>query len=210
MRTSKPISTISFNTLEFLIFKLSYLLEIGVFSFWAFMEHKPEDDEGGKKQHFHVFAIPSKIINTDDIRKEFLEDDPDNDKPRGTLLWKTSKFDSWYMYALHDSAYLASKGQSRKYHYTHDMIITSDDDDLTCMARSIDLITLSPYMDMRNAQGLGMTFAEYFNRGTIPIQQVRLYQTAWDLLKQCHTNRNTKTAHDMDIEIDKITGEIIG
>lgn len=209
MRTSKPISTISFNSREFLIFKLSYLQEKGVLSFWAFIEHQPEDDEGGKKQHFHVFVIPSKICNTDDIRKQFIEYDPQHDKPRGTLLWVTSKFDSWYMYALHDSAYLASKGQSRKYHYKHDMFVSSDDDDLNCMAKSIDLISLSPYMSMRSAQAQGCTFAEYFNRGTIPIQQVNLYRSAWDLLRECHTNRNTKTSHDMDFVIDVNTGEII-
>ena len=209
MRTSKPIATISFNTREFLIFKLSYLQEIGVFSFWSFIEHQPEDDEGGRKQHFHVFAIPSKICNTDDIRKEFIELDPEHDKPRGTLLWVTSKFDSWYMYALHDSAYLASKGQSRKYHYDASMFVASDDDDLNCMAKSIDLISVSPYMSMRSAQAQGCTFAEYFNRGTIPIQQVNLYKAAWDMLRECHTNRNTKSAHDMDVIIDENTGEIL-
>ena len=45
MRTTKPIATISFNTPDFLKLKLNELLKAGRLSFWAFIVHKPEDDD---------------------------------------------------------------------------------------------------------------------------------------------------------------------
>lgn len=208
MRTTKPISTIAFNSTAFLEVKLNELINAGRISFWAFIEHKPEDDEAGKKYHCHVYIEPSKMLQTDDIRAELKEFDPEHpDKPRGCITFKSSKFDPWYLYALHDKRYLASKGQSRRFHYAHDEIRSSDPDDLLCKARSIDMVSLSPYADMEDAQAHGFTFAEYFARGTIPLQQVALYQRSWELLMQVKTDRADREGHPMDVDPD--TGEVI-
>lgn len=208
MRTTKPIATISFNTPDYLRQKLNELLKAGRLSFWAFIPHKPEDDEGGKKEHCHVYVEPSKMIQTDDLRTELMEYDPEHpDKPRGCISWKSSKFDPWYLYALHDKRYLASKGQSRKFHYKHDDIVTSDDDDLTFKARSIDMVSLSPYADMEDAQRQGFTWAEYFARGTVPLPQVLLFERAWNMLLQAKTDRADRRGHPMDIDPD--TGELL-
>ena len=207
MKTSRAISTISFNTVDFLKLKLNELQKAKKISFWFFIPHKPEDDEGGKKEHNHLYIFPSKMIQTDDLKDEFKEYDPKNpDKPRGCISFRFSKFDDAYLYFLHDKRYLAMKGQSRKFHYTHDDIITSDEDDLLAQARSIDMLSLSPYADIQNAQEQGITFVEYFRRGTIPLPQVMLYQRAWDLLMSNSTHRNNKENHPMDI--DQETGEI--
>lgn len=208
MRTTKPISTISFNTPAYLRLKLDELLKAGRISFWAFIVHKPEDDEGGKKEHCHLYVEPSKMLQSDDLRAELKEFDPEHpDKPRGCLSWTGSKFDPWYLYALHDKRYLASKGQARRFHYSHDDIVTSDADDLLCKARSIDLVSLSPYADMEEAQRLGLTFPEYFARGTIPLQQISLFQRAWDLLLTLRTDRDDREGHPMDVDPD--TGELV-
>jgi len=181
--------------------KLNELVQAKKVSFWSYIKHLPEDDEGGKKEHMHVYIEPSKMIQTDEIREFLKEYDPEHpDKPKGCLKFNSSKFDSWYMYALHDSRYLASKGQSRKYHYMHDDIVASDDDDLIMMARSIDLMSLSPYADMLDAQAHGVTWAEYFMRGTVPLPQVALFERAWNLLLSGTTERNF---------INKDTGEVI-
>lgn len=212
MRTTKPISTISFNTPEFLKLKLNELLKAKVISFWAFIEHKPEDDEGGKKQHQHVYVEPSKMLQTDDLRDELKEFDPQKpDKPKGCLTWKSSKFDPWYLYALHDKRYLASKGQSRKFHYVHDDIQSSDEDDLLCKARCIDMVSLSPYADMEDAIVHGMSFAEFFARGTVPLPQVKLFEAAWNLLCSTVTDRNGRSGHANDVDgiVDPQTGEVL-
>lgn len=208
MRTTKPISTISFNSREYLALKLHELQKSGRISFWAFVEHVPEDDEAGKKYHHHVFVIPSKMLQTDDLREELKEYDPEHpDKPKGCLTWNSSRFEHWYMYGKHDKRYLASKGQSRKYTYSHDKFISSDDDDLLAMSRSIDLISLSPYTDMQDAISQGLTWDEYFSRGTVPIPQIHQFQMAFFALQSTATQRNGRTTHSP--KVDDETGEVI-
>lgn len=208
MRTTKPISTISFNSVEFLRLKLRELQKAGRISFWAFIVHKAEDDEGGKKEHAHVYIEPSKMLQSDDIKTALKEFDPERpEKPKGCISFNSSKFDPWYLYALHDKRYLASKGQSRRFHYLHEDIQTSDEDDLTFKARSIDMVSLSPYADMEDAQKQGFTWAEYFSRGTVPLPQVASFEKAWYMLLQAATDRANREGHSMDIDTD--TGEVI-
>lgn len=203
MRTTKPIATISFNTAAYLRLKLNELTSAGIISFWAFVEHQPEDDEGGRKVHYHVYVEPSKMLQTDDLRSELVEPDPENEKPRGCLTWNSSKFADWYMYSKHDFSYLASKGQSRKYEYRHEAFVTSDDDDLLFKVKSIDLTHLTPFQSMREAQTIGLTFAEYFSMGHVPLPQVKLFEVAWNLLSSGDVYRNSKPNHPMDMEDEK-------
>ena len=83
----------------------------------------------------------------------------------------------------------------------------SEQDDLTFKARSIDMVSLSPYADMEDAQKQGFTWAEYFARGTVPLPQVALFERAWNLLIQVRTDRADREGHPMDI--DPETGEVI-
>lgn len=196
MRTSKPISTISFNSPEFLEMRLISLTENKIISFWSFVTHKPEEDEGGKKWHNHLYLEPSKLLQTDDLKLEFMEFDPEHPtKPKTVISWVTSKFDHWYLYALHDAGYLASKGQSRIFSYSHDDIKSSDADDLLARSKMIDLIGLSPYHSMMDAIKSGMTFPEYFRRGTVPLNQVVSMERAWNLLSMTGTERNGRANH---------------
>lgn len=197
MRTTKPIATISFNSPEFLSLKLEGLVKSGILSFWAFVKHFPEDDEGGKKEHCHLFVVPAKMLQTDDLKKELQEWDPDNPtKPKGCISWHSSVFSHWYLYSLHDRGYLASKGQSRRFFYRHDEMKTSDDDDLLFKARSIDHLSLSPYSSMLDAIEQGVTWEEYFARGTIPLNQVIQMEKSWFILLNRGTNRNGRKGHE--------------
>ena len=208
MRTTKPISTISFNSPDYLKHKLNELLKSGRLSFWAFVLHKPEDDEAGNKEHCHVYVEPSKMLQTDDLRAELREYDPERpDKPKGCLKWTSSKFEHWYMYGLHDKRYLASKSQSRRYHYSHDDFVASDDDDLLAMSRSIDLMSLSPYADMLDAIEHGIEWPEYFKRGTVPLPQLQQFQNAFHLLQSTATFRNGRETHSP--KVDTETGEVV-
>lgn len=212
MKTTKPISTISFNTENFLHDKLTELTRAGIVSFWAYVTHQPEPDEGdegGKKMHYHVYIEPSKSIQTDDIREQFRELDPCKpDKPLGCLKFVRSKFDDWYMYGLHDAKYLASKGQSRTLHYTSSDFISSDDGDFLYMVRSIDMLSLSPYDAMVDAISQGLTFDQFFARGTVSPMQIRNMQLAWSLLIQNKTNRNNRVRHVNNFDdIDTVTDD---
>lgn len=198
MRTTKPISTISFNTASYLQVKLKELQKNKIVSFWAFIEHKPEDDEGGKKEHIHLYIEPSKMLQTDDLKAEFMELDlsSGNEKPLGCISFHSSKFDHWYMYSIHDKKYLVSKGQSRRYHYSFDDIVSSDEDELLYRVKSIDLLSLSPYSAMIDAIEQNISWQEFFARGQIPIQQINQYQSAWFLLTSGNTYRNGREGHD--------------
>lgn len=196
MRTTKPISTISYNTPAFLELKLNELITSGKIQFWAFIKHKPEDDEAGKKEHIHVYIEPAKMLQTVELQpffKQFIDFDI---KPLGCIPFISSKFDPWCLYALHDKRYLASKGQSRKYHYKYTELYSSDEDALRFKFRMIDQLSLSPYADIEDAICQGLTFDEYFARGTIPLPQINLYKSAWDYLTSYHTNRNGRSDHN--------------
>ena len=209
MRTTKPISTVSFNTDEYLELKLRELQKAKIISFWAFIHHLPEDDEGGKKHHCHVYMEPSKMLQTDDVKEHFWEYDPENpNKPLGCISFRASKFDDWYLYAIHDPAYLARKGMSRKYHYKHEDVKSSDPDDLLYRVRMINRVAVSPYSAMQEAIQNGLTWQEYFSRGTVPIPQIRQFEAAWYMLLNHTTNRAGRENHPMEAEFEPQRGTL--
>ena len=73
MKTSKPFSTISYNTADFLSVKLNDLVNRRKIAFWAYVEHLPEEDE--KKAHKHLYIVPNGQINTDEVLLDILVDD---------------------------------------------------------------------------------------------------------------------------------------
>lgn len=214
MRTTKPISTISYNSPEYLEARCNELVKAKKVSFWAFVEHEPEDDEAGLKRHIHLFIEPSKLIQTDDLRDFFKEIDINNPavKPLGVIAFHSSKFDDWYLYSKHDASYLASKDQSRRFHYEHDMFITSDDDDLNYRVKTINLLEVSPFKAMEEAVKVGVSWEEYFLRGLIPIYQVIPYERAYRMMQANYTYRNGRQTHtpkEDEVACDVDTGEVI-
>jgi len=117
MRTSKPISTISYNSPEFLEAKLNELHRSHTISDWMYIKHKAEADE--RKDHIHLYVQPNKLIDTMDLQKFFEERDPmhPDHKPLKCIDFRASKCDDWILYVMHLEAYLATKGQSREFHY---------------------------------------------------------------------------------------------
>lgn len=103
--TAKPISTISYNSEQFLERLLNRLLSAHVLEDFRYIKHQPEEDE--EKEHFHICLFPNKRIDTAILREEFNEVDPTNEKPLGCLPFRTCKTDHWIMYVLHDEKYLA-------------------------------------------------------------------------------------------------------
>lgn len=125
MKTTKPLSTISYNSFNWLMGTLDRLLENGIIRFYAVIGHKPEEDEN--KAHYHVYVEPAKQLDDNWLQSQFVEPVA-GDKPLKSLPFNKSKFVDWYWYGLHDVAYLASKQQARKYHYSKDDYIVSDVD----------------------------------------------------------------------------------
>lgn len=197
MRTTKPIAAISYNSPAYLEERLNELTRAKLLSVWHFVCHLPEDDEGGKKSHVHLYIEPAKLLQTEDLLEQFKEYDPEKpDKPKGCLPFRSSKFSDWYMYGLHDTSYLASKGQSRRYHYTREEFSTSNEDEFNRAIHEIDFGDIAPVQALQEAIAGGATFAEALRSGLIPLQQVHNYKLAWDSLTVGATFRNGGEIHD--------------
>lgn len=127
VKTTKPISSISWNSLQYLVDRLEELRKAHLIAFWVLIQHHAEDDE--KKDHIHFYIEPNRSIDTEELRENFIELVP-NTKPLGVNKFQKSDFKNWLWYSVHDKAYLASKQQSRKYHYSVTDLISSNDEDL--------------------------------------------------------------------------------
>lgn len=204
MRTAKPISTISYNTEAFLHNKLQELYDNDIIEFYCYIHHDPEDDECNLKEHFHVYVEPNKLIDTKAFRHFFNEDDPYNKIPKKCLKFDRSKVGDWMYYGLHDEEYLASKDMERVYHYKFENFVSSDSDDLLYKFKTIDMTDLSPYKGIKEAIKSGLTFQEYFRKGTVPLNQISNVQAAWNLLKNPSgkTKRANHAGHDSKEELD--------
>lgn len=206
MKTSKPFATISYNSNAFLQAKLDDLITQHSIEFYTFVEHYPEDDE--TKKHKHLFIVPNGRIDTDQVRSYLTEIDPlkPTNKPLGVLPCKPSKFADWYLYALHDTRYLASKGQTRKYHYLQSDFTTSDNDFFVEEIHTIDLSKLNRVEALVNAVENNVPFAELVKVGLVPLQQFVGYEKAYHLLSTAQTYRNGSIGHEEFIDIE--TGEV--
>ena len=176
MKTSKPFSTISYNSEPFLTERLKDLENRRIINFWAFIEHIPESDE--KKAHKHLYIVPNGQLCTDKFIDYLLEPDLTLGKPLKCLPCQSSKFGDWYLYALHDTAYLLSKMQSREYHYTDSDLRVSDDDTFTEFKHQIDFSKLGnkKTVDVYNRLLSGETLDDLLKIGVIPIQQLSNYK----------------------------------
>lgn len=210
MRTSKPCSTISYNSSDFLKRKLDELVNRGFLDFWAFIEHMPEEDE--EKKHKHLYLFPSHLLDTNQLRDELKEFDEANPlKPLGVMPFMSSKFPDWYLYVIHDSSYLAGKGQMRKYHYQDNEIINSDADFFNELKHQIDWSKINVLGQVIQAAESGMSFGEYVKTANVSLLSVRSAEFVFEQIqKGSSLNRNGGVSHTPKKQlIDEITGEII-
>lgn len=206
MKTSKPFATISYNTPDFLYAKLIDQVNRGNLSWFAFVKHYAEEDE--KKDHLHVFFIPDGQIDTKSLGDLLREFDPTHpDKPLSVLPFQSSKFPDWYLYASHNTEYLATKGQSRKYHYQKSDFKTSNEDYLTELEHLIDRSKINNITVVREAVENKVPFCSLVKEGRIPVQLINQYQKVYDLIEHNNAIRNGKTTHTPIVDPD--TGEVL-
>lgn len=208
MKTRKPISTVSFNTPLYLIHRLEELRNGGIITKWYAMPHQPEDDEGGKKWHIHLYIEPAKQISTDDLSNELKEfDSAKPDKPRGVLPFKYSKFADWYFYALHDPAYLASKGEARRFSYTQREFLVFDRDSFNFDVKTISRAEYSAMQRLFAICENNGSFEDAVAHGFVPVNQVFQYEKMFSLLRSHQTERGGRLGHEE--YLDPSTGEYV-
>lgn len=182
MKSKKPFSTVSYNTKDFLRVKLTELYQKRIIDFFAFVEHYPEEDE--KKSHIHVYMMPNGTQDTDQLREELLELDPNNYQPLGCLPFNSSKWSEWKQYCDHDPDYLASKGQTRKYRYVDMDYVTSDETYFQELNHTIDRSKFNRNKIIIKAVEEGRTFADLVKTGQIPVQMIGAYKMMYDIVLQ--------------------------
>lgn len=178
MATSKPISSISYNTEEFLKAKLDKLVQSGIVTFWAYIHHNGEsrlDDEAAGKDHWHLLMIPNKCVDLVSIGKEFQEfypNDPQN--PLRCMPFRTSKTDDWILYAIHDPDYILFHGLNKTYIYDVTDFKTSDKDYLHQLwVEAKQSLANNPAVKIRRKAREGVSFSALVQSGAISIQQIR-------------------------------------
>lgn len=183
--------------------KLNDLKKAGILEFWSFIEHEPESDEirdeAGKKNHIHLYCVPAKMIQTEDLRNEFIEFDPEfPDKPKKTLIFVRSNFSDWYLYAIHDEAYLIMKHEVREHHYSNGDLYASDFDDLNFfVSKTLKEYDLGPYVKIASYIHENKSFGDYVIQENIAPQQIYAYQAAWNILEKKGVYRNRRKNHEM-------------
>lgn len=137
MATQKPVSTISYNTEPFLLEKLQELRDAHIIQAWMYIFHHGED---GDKDHIHLRIEPNRKLDPMDISDLLKEFPQGSDKPLGVRTWRPSKEEDWFLYAVHDEAYLklkyaSDKGEKIPYDW-HDIRVSDGYDLETAFVRA--------------------------------------------------------------------------
>ena len=85
MATSKPISSISYNTLDFLLDKLNEWYSEHLIQAWQLIQHKGED---GDKDHIHFRIEPNCRLDPMRLQEELLQFTKDSKKPLGCRTFR--------------------------------------------------------------------------------------------------------------------------
>lgn len=193
MATSKPISTISYNTFDFLLSRLNSLIDSEAIQSWFFIHHRGEsrNDEVVGKDHYHLLIVPNKRIDLVKLGKEFVEIDISNpDKPLKCMPFRNSALTDWFLYALHDKDYLIAKGMEKEFHYYPEEIISSDSDYLSCLLCDAyrDLAS-SPVRAVRSAVESGLSFNALVASGRISINHVNNARVLYDCMRDFYKTK---------------------
>jgi len=174
-------------------------------AFYAFIHHFPETDE--RKEHKHVFIMPNGLINTDNLLDVLQEFEAVDKPPLGCMPFRSSKWGDWYLYSIHDTAYLATKSQARKYHYTEKDIVSSDTDYLLDLIHTIDFAKYRKTADFVTRIEQGVPFLEMVKSGQIPAPQFNQWLALYEYIQNRGLERNGNATHTPSI--DPLTGEVL-
>lgn len=196
MKTKRLISTISYNSEQFLQSLLDSMVSDGVIEYWYAILHQPEDDE--TKEHFHLIVQPSFSIDTNSFRHQFEELDPNNPLPRSCMPFRPSKsFADWYLYAVHHKGYLMWKGEVRKHSYTFYDFIGSDLDLLQAMVNECDIQKYRCYEMIYLAAERKVPFSMLVAEGHVPIGLINQFRTLYEcIIDDSVTYRGCRVGHE--------------
>ena len=195
MKTILPQTTISYNSEQFLVDTLDRLIKNKIISFYAFVKHEPEIDEG--KSHIHLYIEPVNKIDTATLPDLFNELDIEHpNKPLKILPLQTCRsWADWMWYSLHDKSYLLKKGQNRIYHYSIEDCQTNDYDDLINRYNDSPRPT-SEYEKVEQMLKDGYETISIIRSLNVPLRYFALYEKAIRAIREDMTERGAYDNHE--------------
>lgn len=198
--TAKPISTISYNSVEFLKRKLDQLFKGHIIDDYRYIQHIGEN---GDKDHIHVLLYPNKRIDTGILKDEFIEADPTSEKGLGVMPFRSSKPDHWLMYVIHDKDYLKAHkkddNDDGKIEYKIDEIITPYPDQLMRDYRSaMPLKQTENQLILDKIINAHMTITEICSMYNVSPQKVAILARAYQVERY---ELDTKSQDEQDQEM---------
>ena len=195
MDTYKPFSTIGYNTEPFLLERLKELQSIYPDLFWCYIYHS---DEPNKKLHYHLYIEPNIRIREHEfamIRKSFEECEEGSELPLACMPFRKSNFKDWYLYGLHDAAYLRAKKLQRvTLNYSPECVKTSDVSMLEDYVAMLDPTEFeSPIDKIIICYDNGMAMHEAMSYLRIPYSAMYGFRNIWENYikgKQAPTPKN--------------------
>lgn len=218
MNTISTVSSISFNTPTFFEMKIKELSQLGkgqVIDWCHWVVHEPDTDQ--RKTHIHFVLKPSRRVDTNWLRQQFIEpvsadyikslfeagkQVTENDaKPLGCMPFqKTTSMTDWLLYAIHDVGYLFKKGQSRNTHYERSAVKSTDPeflsaqweetaDPLQAMSQKVvELYTVQQY-----------SFSDILQMGLIAPNLVYYFKTLLEGLDEGKVKRKKPWNEDLKV-----------
>lgn len=183
MKTKRLVSTVGYNTPGFLAATLQRLVDAGLVEWAHYIHHKAEEDE--TKDHWHIVLMPAKAVDTNALAKQFQEADIAHpDKPLGVQPFRySSKLDDWLLYGIHDAAYLASKGQTRKHHYLREDVQSTCPDLLREQWHEVNLAKYGLGEIVAEAVSRHLTWEQLVVSGVIPQAQWTFWREVYWALR---------------------------
>lgn len=218
--TSNPISSISYNTEEFLVRRLNEWVEQHKIKCYQYIKHKGED---GDKDHIHFRIEPNKRLDPMDLNDMLVEYDPNNKKPLRSRPFRFSQEENWFLYVIHDPDYLKMKygggEKGEKLPYSDDDVKCSDNYDIEVMSirAHAAMKHSAPALGIRLQQGVNPfdLVLEGENPHLVYLMNKTLYDTNFSQLKRAYDDLDLQFRHlqaavtkaGFLIDIKKINGE---
>lgn len=211
MQTIRVISNIAYNSPDFFRKKMEEWVARRVIDWAYWIYHKADTDE--TKDHIHFVLKPSRRVDTAALREDLFELDPSHPgKPLTcTSSWHfTNSMDEWLLYAVHDVAYLATKGQKRNIRYDFKDIQATDEDALRNDWNMIDRTRFDRLRLLYEAVEKDVPFFQLVQSGVIPIVQRAQYEYQYKALAAMIDSKRSgrKQSHE-DEFADPVTGEVL-
>lgn len=200
--TSKPTSTISYNSMQHLEDVMAKSKKLDIIRFYAFIRH---DGEKGGKPHYHVYIEPFDTLDTSKLTEALKEIDISDPmgKPLGAMPFQKSNFLDWYLYSRHDMEYLAYKGEKKEVvEYNDDNFYTSDTNEFTERVQAIDRgFMQSPIRKIENCMKQGMSMFQAMDILRIPFGAMYAFQRTWTSISDFKLDVNEdKARQSRDVE----------